>query len=210
MTDSKQRAPHFYETIEIEMDPGLALLERSNAARPGGDRIGVTALMVRALTAALLRHPEFNAVWEGDDLFRGGAVNIGVAIDVPDGLLAPAVLGCEALDLSTLAERLRDLIARAKSGRIRAHEWSDATFTLTNLGRSEVTQFTAIVVPQQVAILATGRIGPRAVVRGGQVTVRQIVNATLSADHRAVDGAAAARFLGTLKATLEQPEILEG
>lgn len=208
MAESKQRAPHFYETAEVEMDAALAFLERLNAERPRDERITVTALLLRALTAALVEHPSFNALWEGDVLVRSDAVNIGVAIDVPDGLLAPAVLSCEILDLPGTAERLRDLTARTKLGRLRAAEWSDATFTLSNLGRSEVVQFTAIVVPPQVAILATGRIEPRAVIRDGTVAIRRIMSATLSSDHRAVDGAAAARFLGTLKASLERPEVL--
>jgi pyruvate dehydrogenase E2 component (dihydrolipoamide acetyltransferase) len=205
MSESKQRVPHFYETVVVEMDGVLAGLAEMNAARATGERVTVTAVLVHALAQTLVEHPSFNAIWEGDDLIRRAAVNIGVAIDVPEGLLAPALLGCESRDLESIAAGLRDLVARTKAGKIKAPEWADATFTLSNLGMFEIAQFTAIVVPPQVAILAVGQTIPAAVVRDGAVVVRQVVQATLSADHRAVDGAGAARFLGALKGHLEKP-----
>jgi pyruvate dehydrogenase E2 component (dihydrolipoamide acetyltransferase) len=209
MSESKQRVPHFYETAVIEMDAVLAGLAEMNSAREPGERVTVTAVLVHALAETLVEHPAFNAVWEGDDLMRRTAVNIGVAIDVPDGLIAPALLSCESRDLQSIAAGLRDLVARTKAGKIKAPEWADATFTLTNLGMFEIAQFTAIVVPPQVAILAVGKTIAMPVVREGTVVIRQIVQATLSADHRAVDGAAGARFLGTLKGRLEKPSWVE-
>lgn len=208
MVESKQTVPHFYETVEVEMDAADELLERLDDGRSRPTRIGVTALLVRALALSLADHPAFNAVWEKDDLVQCDEINIGVAIEVPDGLLAPAILNCRALDLESIAAALHDLIARAKAGKVRSAEWSDATFTLSNLGMFEIAQFTAIVVPPQVAILAVGRSTPRAVVRDGAVVARRVMTATLSADHRAVDGASAARFLGTLKRYLELPAEL--
>jgi pyruvate dehydrogenase E2 component (dihydrolipoamide acetyltransferase) len=205
MSESKQRVPHFYETVLVEMDGVLAGLAEMNAARATGERVTVTAVLVHALAGTLVEHPPFNAVWEGDDLIRRADVNIGVAIDVPDGLLAPALIGCESRDLESIAAGLRDLVARTKAGKIKAPEWADATFTLSNLGMFEIAQFTAIVVPPQVAILAVGQTIPTAVVRDGVIVIRHVVQATLSADHRAVDGAAGARFLATLKAQLEKP-----
>lgn len=205
MSESKQRVPHFYETAAVEMDAALAGLAELNAGRAHGERLTVTAVLVHALAETLVEHPAFNALWEGDDLIRRTAVNIGVAIDVPDGLLAPALIGCEGRDLESLAAGLRDLVARTKAGKIKAPEWADATFTLSNLGMFEIAQFTAIVVPPQVAILAVGQTIPTPIVREGAVVIRQVVQATLSADHRAVDGAAGARFLGTLKSRLEKP-----
>ncbi|HYU81150.1 MAG TPA: 2-oxo acid dehydrogenase subunit E2 [Candidatus Polarisedimenticolia bacterium] len=205
MSESKQRVPHFYETVVVEMDSVLAGLSEINAARATGERVTVTAVLVHALAETLIEHTSFNAIWQGDELVRRAAVNIGVAIDVPDGLLAPALLGCEGRDLESVAAGLRDLVARTKAGKIRAPEWADATFTLSNLGMFEIAQFTAIVVPPQVAILAVGRAIPAAVVRDGAVVIRQVIQATLSADHRAVDGVGAARFLGTLKGHLENP-----
>jgi len=206
MSESKQRIPHFYVATEVEMDASLSALSALNADRTREERVTVTALLVRALAATLVEHPAFNAVWDGDVLRRSDVVNIAVAIELTDGLLAPALLGCEAMDLSSTTTELRSLLARAKAGRIRAAEWSEATFTLTNLGMFDIAHFTAIIVPPQVAILATGRIEPRAVVRNGQIVVRRLMTATLSADHRAVDGATAARFLGTLNGRLQDPD----
>jgi pyruvate dehydrogenase E2 component (dihydrolipoamide acetyltransferase) len=205
MSESKQRVPHFYESVMVEMDAVVAALAEVNAARDPGDRVTVTAVLIHALAETLVEHPAFNAVWDGEELIRWASVNIGVAIEVSDGLLAPALIGCERRDLVSIASGLRDLVARTKAGKIKAAEWAEATFTLSNLGMFDIAQFTAIVVPPQVAILAVGQIAPAAVVRAGAVVIRQVLQATLSADHRAVDGAAAARFLGTLKDRLEQP-----
>jgi pyruvate dehydrogenase E2 component (dihydrolipoamide acetyltransferase) len=205
MVQSKQQVPHFYVTCEVEMDGLVAAAERHNAGRERADRVTLTAYLIRAVALTLVAHPEFNAAWNGDVLERWDAVNVGVAIAVDDGLIAPALLDCAGRDVDDLAAGLADLTARTRAGRLRAAEMTEATFTLSNLGMFDVTQFTAIVTPPQVAILATGRTTERAVVRGGQVAVRRVMTATISADHRAVDGAGAARFLGTLKGMLEQP-----
>jgi pyruvate dehydrogenase E2 component (dihydrolipoamide acetyltransferase) len=205
MTDSKQQAPHFYESVEIEMDALLAELAVHNAGRAKEERATVTAAIVRALAIALRAHPAFNAVWAGDELEHVDAVNVGVAIDLEDGLIAPAILGCEGLDLDGIADSLRSLVERARARRLRPSELSEATFTLSNLGMFPIDSFTAIVVPPQVAILATARAAERAVVRDGEIVIRRIMAATLSADHRAVDGAGAARFLADLKASIETP-----
>jgi pyruvate dehydrogenase E2 component (dihydrolipoamide acetyltransferase) len=208
MTASKQQAPHFYESADIEMDALLAALAAHNEGRAKDDRVSVTAALVVALAAALRAHPAFNAVWNGDELELLDAVNVGIAVDLPDGLIAPALLGCERLGVDETAVALRDLVTRSRARRLRAVELTDATFTLSNLGMFPIDSFTAIVVPPQVAILATARAAERAVVRDGSVTVRRVMTATLSADHRAVDGAAAARFLADLKSSIEQPDPL--
>ena len=201
MVASKREAPHFYVSTEIEMDAALAAVDAANAA--GGPRVTVTAHLVRAVADALTDHPELNAVWDGDSLYAVRALNIGVAIALDDGLIAPALLDCADRPVSELAAALTDLAARARAGRLRAPEIAEATFTVSNLGMFDVSAFTAIITPPQVAILATGRTEPRPVVRDGDVVVRQVMTATVSADHRAVDGAAVARFLGTFKTRLE-------
>ncbi len=210
MLQSKQQAPHFYVTAELDMSAMTAATDRLNAGRDAGERVTLTALLVKAVALTLAEHREFNAVWNGDTLELVDAINVGVAIALDEGLIAPALLGCEALDVQQIAAALRDLVTRARAGRLRAPEIGEATFTLSNLGMFEVTQFTAIVTPPQVAILATAKTQPRPLVRDGEVVVRPVMAATLSSDHRAVDGAAAARFLGTLKGLVEAPDAWAG
>lgn len=208
MVQSKQQAPHFYVTTELDVEALADAAERLNAGREAGSRarVSLTAFLLKAVALTLAEHRSFNAVWDGETLQLVDAINIGVAIALDDGLIAPALLGCERLDVEELAGALGDLVARTRAGRLRALELTDATFTLSNLGMFEVSQFTAIVVPPQVAILATGKAEPHAVVRDGTVVIRRTLSATLSSDHRAVDGAAAARFIGTLKGLVEHPD----
>jgi pyruvate dehydrogenase E2 component (dihydrolipoamide acetyltransferase) len=208
MTESKQQVPHFYLSTEIEMDALLGVAEVANEGRQREDRITVTAYLVRAVALTLAQHPAFNATWNGDVIERVDAINIGVAIALDDGLMAPALLDCRERSAGDLARGLADLVTRTRAGKLRGPEISDATFTLSNLGMFEITAFTAIVTPPQVAILATARTVERAVVRDGQVAIRRIMTATLSADHRVVDGAAGAAFLGTLKGLIEEPTAL--
>lgn len=205
MVESKSRAPHFYISTDIDMEAVTAANNAANEGRSGDERITLTAWMVRAIAQSLAAAPALNAVWNGEVLERVEAINIGIAIAIPDGLIAPALLDCGQKDLSTISADLRDLVARTKGNKLRPAEFSDATFTLSNLGALPVTQFTAIITPPQVAILATGKSEARAVVRDGAVVARQMMTATISADHRAVDGALVAGFLGDLKSRLESP-----
>ncbi len=206
MVQSKQQAPHFYVSTDVEMDAAVAATERLNGGRAREDRITLTALLVRAVALTLADHPAFNATWNGDVLERVDAINVGVAIGLDDGLIAPALVDCQDRDVEAVSVALRDLAARTRAGKLRPREINDGTFTLSNLGMYEVSAFTAIITPPQVAILATAKTEPRAVVRDGQVVVRKIMTATLSSDHRAVDGISAARFLGDLKVRLESPD----
>lgn len=208
MADSKREVPHFYVSTDVEMDRMLDLVERMNADRPRESRLTVTAFLIRAVAQTLAKHRSFNAVWNAGTLEEVDAINIGVAIALDDGLIAPALLDCGGRSVEDLATGLADLVARTRAGKLRAPEINDATFTLSNLGMFQVTGFTAIVTPPQVAILATARTEARAVVRDGEIVARRMMTATLSSDHRVVDGAGAARFLGTFKSLLEAPESL--
>ncbi len=205
MVESKTTAPHFYLSTEIEMDAVLAAADTVNAGRSREDRITVTAFLIRAVALTLAEHPAFNAAWAGDVVERWDAINIGVAIALDDGLIAPALLDCRDRGIADLAAGLGDLVARTRAGKLRAPEIGEGTFTLSNLGMFDVTAFTAIITPPQVAILATARTVERPVVRDGQVVTRRVMTATLSSDHRVVDGVGAAGFLGTLKGLLEAP-----
>jgi pyruvate dehydrogenase E2 component (dihydrolipoamide acetyltransferase) len=209
MVDSKREAPHFYVETEVSMAAALDFVARSRADAES-PRVTVTALLARACAVALGRNPRLNAVWSERGLERVDAVNLGVAVALDDGLIAPALLAADALTLAETAEALTDLVARARAKRLRAPELSEGTFTLSNLGMFDVSQFTAIVVPPQVAILATGRTIDRPVVVDGEIVARPVLAATVSADHRALDGADVAVFLESFKSLLEAPEQLDG
>jgi pyruvate dehydrogenase E2 component (dihydrolipoamide acetyltransferase) len=204
MSDSKRNAPHFYVSAELEMDALLADLEEANRDRPPPERRTITAYLVRALGESLTRFPELNAVWTDDGLVLVEKVNMGVAIALEDGLIAPALLDVTSRDVDELSQMLRDLAARARAGKLRGPEVTEGTFTLTNLGMFGVSSFSAIITPPQVATLATGRVIERPVVVDGRVEIRSMMSATVSADHRAVDGALVARFLDDLAAGLRQ------
>jgi len=205
MTKSKQ-APHFYVESQLEVGSALAHIERLSAE--SGRRVTMTAVLAHALALALDAHPALNAVWDGDDLFRVSDLNVGVAIALDEGLVAPAILDMRGVGLLETAARLRDLVERARTGKLRPSEMSEGTFTLSNLGMFEVDRFTAIVTPPQVAILATGRIQDAVWRADGQLRPFSVIHATVSADHRAVDGADVARFLSTLKELVGDPGLL--
>ena len=200
MVESKQQVPHFYVQTEVQVDALQARL----AELKERVRVTMTAALVRGCVAALREHRRFNAVWTPDGLLEADEINVGIAIALDDGLLAPALLGTDALDVAGTASALTDLAERARSARLRPRELSDATFTLSNLGMFQVSAFTAIVTPPQVAILATARPVERLTAAGPA----SLLTATLSADHRAVDGADAARFLETFKQAIEDPDSL--
>jgi pyruvate dehydrogenase E2 component (dihydrolipoamide acetyltransferase) len=206
MTESKQAVPHFYVETDVVMDEALSAI--AGAERATGKRITVTAFLAHACTAALSAHPELNAVWTDRGLERIEAVDLGIAVALDDGLIAPALLGANSMSLTEITEALADLLDRVRRGKLRPSEFSDGTFTLSNLGMFSVTRFTAIVVPPQVAILAIGQTTRRAVVVDDKIVARSVMTVTASADHRAVDGAGVASFLGTFKELVEQPRRL--
>jgi pyruvate dehydrogenase E2 component (dihydrolipoamide acetyltransferase) len=207
MVESKQHAPHFYVQTEVIVD---ALRDHLATLRVEDDapRVTMTAALVRACVTALRAHPRVNSVWTPDGLLEAADINVGIAIALDEGLVAPALLDAGSLDLRAAAASLRDLTERARSLRLRPAEISDATFTLSNLGMFDVTAFTAIVTPPQVAILATGRPVERLSFAGDTVVSHTVLTATLSSDHRALDGVDAARFLETFKRAIENPEML--
>jgi pyruvate dehydrogenase E2 component (dihydrolipoamide acetyltransferase) len=208
MVDSKRDAPHFYASTEIEMDAAVSHVETLSATAEGV-RVTITALLVRACAVSLREHARLNSVWGTDGLKLSPEINIGVAIALDDALMAPAILGCESLGVPAIAAALQDLVERARHGKLRGREMTDGTFTLSNLGMFEVSQFTPIVTPPQVAILGVGKINRLPRFAGDEVVARQLMTVTVSADHRAVDGADVARFLGTLKARIESPGSLD-
>jgi pyruvate dehydrogenase E2 component (dihydrolipoamide acetyltransferase) len=210
MTFSKTHIPHYYLTVRAEVGAALAARKAWNAAHGADDAVSVNDLVVKAVALALVEHPHFNAFYADDALQPQAHVNVGIAIALPDGLVAPAILDCGDLVIAEIGRRGRDLAARARAGTLRAEEYTGATFTVTNLGMFGIDSFQAIVVPPQVGILAVGGADTVAAYRHGDFVPVEQAALTLSADHRATDGAEGARFLQAIAAALAAPERLFG
>jgi pyruvate dehydrogenase E2 component (dihydrolipoamide acetyltransferase) len=209
LQQSKQQIPHFYETIDVDVEELSRLREQMNRALEAeGVRLSLGDLISKGIATALLVHPALNAHFNGTEITRFGDVNLGMAVALPDGLIVPVLRSVNTLSLREIREKSTDLVERARKQSLKQSEMTGATFTVSNLGTYGVRDFAAIINPPEVAILAVGAAEPRAVVRDGQVVPRTMMSLTISADHRAVDGAAAAEFLRTLKTLLEQPGMM--
>ncbi|MGH2633821.1 MAG: dihydrolipoamide acetyltransferase family protein [Tepidiformaceae bacterium] len=207
MTQSKQSQPHYYLTLDIDMTAAMAFREQLNVAVGEGARVSVNDLIVKACALAIQKYPKFNAEYTDAGLKYHDRVNIDIGIALDEGLLAPAILDCDSKSLGRIAADAKDLIARAKSNRLRAEEL-EGTFTITNLGAYGVEMLIGIINPPQAAILGVGSVMPQPVVRDGQVVVRDVMKVALSADHRISDGAEGARFSKEIQALLENPVSL--
>ena len=207
-SDSKRDTPHFYVSSEVDMTKATEMRGDLNEVLSTESRVSVNDLVVKACAMALQKFPKFNAFYQGGHLQMNPDINIGIAIALESGLIVPGINGCQAKSLVEIAAASRDLIARAHSGTLRNEEYSGTTFSVSNLGMFDVDSFTAIIYPPHAAILAVGRVKEQAVARDGQVTVAQIMTATLSVDHRVADGAEAARFIMEIKGLLEKPAAL--
>jgi pyruvate dehydrogenase E2 component (dihydrolipoamide acetyltransferase) len=199
--------PHFYVTTEIAMERAAALREELQAL-PGAPKVTVTDLIVRAVAITLLRHPGVNASLHGQAVRRHRVAHVGIAVALDDGLITPVLRDAHRKSVLDIATEARDLVERTRQRKLRAQELQGATFTVSNLGMFPVDEFAAIINPPEGAILAVGAIVDKPVVVSGQLAVGKRMRVTLSADHRVMDGAMAARFLGDLKATLEAPLAL--
>lgn len=208
---SKQNIPHFYESIDIDVEDVSRLREGMNKTLEAENiRLSIADFIYKAVCFALARHPALNARFNPDtnEITRYGDVNMGIAVAVPDGLIVPVLRAVNRMGLKEIRQRSSDLIARARNQKLRREEQTEGTFTISSLGTMGVREFSAIINPPEVAILAVGSAQKRAVVRDGQIVARSMVTLTLSADHRVIDGATAAEFLQTLKAALEQPGMM--
>jgi pyruvate dehydrogenase E2 component (dihydrolipoamide acetyltransferase) len=206
MLESKQTVPHFYLTVDLEIDALLAARQAINAvAEKKGTKVSVNDMVIKACAKALRDHPECNASWTEDEMIQYGAVDISVAVATDRGLITPIVRSADMKGLAQIAAEMKDLAARAKTGKLKLDEFQGGGFTISNLGMFGVQNFAAIINPPQAMILAVGAGEERAVVRKGQVVVRTMMSCTLAVDHRVVDGAMGAQFLQTLRAYVEQP-----
>ncbi len=205
---SKQTVPHFYLTIDCDVDALLAL--RTELARQAGFKPSLNDFCVKAAAAALRAVPAVNARWTDDAVERLRGADVCVAVATPGGLATPIVRDADRRSLREIGEEIRSLAARAREGRLRTHELEGGSFTVTNLGMHGVREFHAIVNPPQAAILAIGASEPRPVVRDGAVAVAVRMTCTLSADHRLIDGIVGAQFLAAWKRLVEAPLALLG
>jgi pyruvate dehydrogenase E2 component (dihydrolipoamide acetyltransferase) len=206
MTASWTTAPHFYLVREVNVSRLVTWRER--ATKQTGARITYTDILVRLVAAALSRHPRVNAAWKDGEIVLNADINIGLAVAIDDGLVVPVIHRADTLGLAELAARREDLVSRAQAGKLRPADIQGGGFTISNLGMYGVDAFNAVVNPPQAAILAVGRIVDRAVAVNGQPAVQPTMVLTLSCDHRALDGARGAQFLGALGELIEEPLAL--
>lgn len=203
LSESKFTAPHFYLTTDVDVEALAAARERLNARFDV--KISFNDLIIKATAVALQRHPRLNASWLGDKIRYHRQVNIGVAVAIDDGLVVPVITNAPARSLSDIAATVRDFAARARDKKLQPQEMEGNTFTISNLGMFGIEQFTAIINPPDVCILAVGAVREEPVVRNGAIVPGRRMRLTLSCDHRAVDGATGAAFLQTLRQLLEEP-----
>ncbi len=209
LLESKQSVPHFYLTVTIELDALLELRAKLNATAPkdgaGAFKLSVNDLIIKACAVALRRHPNVNASWTDEAILQYDDVDISIAVAIPDGLITPIICKADTLGLAAISNSMKDLGARAKAGKLKPEEYQGGGFSISNLGMFGISEFSAIINPPQACILAVGAGEKRAVVKNDQLAIATMMSATLSCDHRVVDGALGAEFLATLKMILEQP-----
>ena len=205
MTESKAKAPHFYLTVDVNMDEAMNLREQLNRLAPESEKISVNDLIVAAAARTLARVPDMNATYRGETLEKHSRIDIGIAVALPDGLIPPVLRSADRKTLRQIAAGSKELSERARAGRLRSEDLGSGTFTISNLGMFDVEEFIAIINPPEAAILAVGAVTPRPIAAGGEVRIASMMKATLSVDHRVADGAQAGRFMQELKKLLENP-----
>ncbi|WP_174554949.1 dihydrolipoamide acetyltransferase family protein [Nocardia nova] len=207
LTESKQQAPHIYLTSAVDVTELLAFRARINEslADTGAGKVSVNDLLVKAVATALRANPAVNVSFAGDTLRRHHGIHLGVAVATPAGLLVPVIRDADRKPVSAIAAETRDKAERARDRKLRAEEMTGGTFTISNLGMYGIEHFTAVINPPEAAILAIGAATDELRLDGDEVVSRKIMRVTMSADHRAIDGAVAAQFLAQLKELIEHP-----
>ena len=201
--ESKFSAPHFYLTMEINMDNAMAARVQLNEVSPA--KISFNDMVVKAAALALRQHPAVNASWMGDKIRRNSHIHIGIAVAIEDGLIVPVVRFADQKTLPQIAAESKELAGKAKNKKLQPNEFTGNTFTISNLGMMDIEEFTAIINPPDSCIMAVGRIKEIVIKRGEGFTVTNVMKVTLSCDHRSVDGATGAAFLQTFKKYAENP-----
>ena len=203
LAESKFTAPHFYLTMEINMDKAIEARKSMNEVSPV--KISFNDMVIKAAAAALRQHPKVNSSWLGDKIRYNDHIHIGMAVAVEEGLLVPVIRFADSKSLSQISNEAKSLGGKAKNKELQPKDWEGNTFTISNLGMFGIDEFTAIINPPDACILAVGGIKETVVVKNGQMQVGNVMKVTLSCDHRVVDGAVGSAFLQTLKGLLEDP-----
>ena len=206
---SKTEKPHFYVSAEINMTTAMSLRKQINdQLKDDGVRLTVNDLIVKACIQALQKYPKFNAYYQDDGIQYNDKINIAVAIADDEGLIVPAIIDCGEKSLRQVSQMIKNLAERSSNGSLSSQEYTGGTFAISNLGMFDVSSFVAIIHPPQSAVLAVGTVSEKPIVVDGEITVGQVMTATISADHRIVDGAEGAQFLIEVKRLLQSPTSL--
>lgn len=209
MSESKAFIPHYYVSASIDMTAALEFRKSTNAMlEDSGIKVSVNDLIIKAAAMALVEHPNVNRSYVGGDLYQQESIDINIAIAMDGGLIAPFIPAANEKSLGTISKMAKDLGKRAREGGLKLEEYQGGTFTISNLGMFDVNEFIAVINPPQVAILAVGSVAQVPVVKDGEITIGNKMTITLSADHRALDGAEVASFLQSVRKYLENPVLL--
>lgn len=208
LVEAKQTVPHFYLGVDCELDALMALRTQINEGRDKAEKISVNDFVIKACARALRKVPEANVIWNDDEILTLADVDISVAVATEGGLLTPILRSADRMSLGTLSAEMKSLASRARGGKLKPEEYQGGGFSISNLGMYGVKTFSAIINPPQSCILAVGAIERRPVGRGDQIVLADVMNATLSVDHRSVDGALGAQVLAAFKEGIENPMSL--
>jgi pyruvate dehydrogenase E2 component (dihydrolipoamide acetyltransferase) len=206
LTESKQTIPHYYLTVDIQLDALLKLRSDLNKGlEPRGIKLSVNDLLIKALAMALIEVPTANVSYTGEQMLKYSRADISVAVAVPDGLITPIIVGADTKTLSTISREMTDLAARAREGKLQPQEYQGGTASLTNLGMFGIKQFDAVINPPQGMIMAVGAGEKRPFVVNDSLQIATVMSASGSFDHRAIDGAEGAKLMQAFKRLIENP-----
>jgi pyruvate dehydrogenase E2 component (dihydrolipoamide acetyltransferase) len=200
--------PTFYLTVEIEMDKAMEFRKQINASIKEEEKVSVNDIIVKAAAMASLKHPFVNSSYQDKTIRFYEDADVGVAVAIDEGLITPVIRGANRKGITEISKEIKEMAGRARDKKLQPEEYTGATFSISNLGMFGIEQFTAIINPPEAAIFAIGSAAPKAVVRDGEIVIRNVMNVTMSCDHRVIDGATGAKFLQTFKQMLENPMLM--
>ncbi|WP_312762026.1 2-oxo acid dehydrogenase subunit E2 [Epilithonimonas sp.] len=206
LAESKFTAPHYYLTVEINMDKAIEARKEMNSVPD--TKVSFNDMVIKAVAVALRKHPQVNSSWAGDKIIHHGNINVGVAVAVPDGLVVPVLKNTDYMNYNEISTAVKDMAGRAKTKALKANEMEGSTFSVSNLGMFGIETFTSIINQPNSAILSVGAIIEKPIVKNGQIVVGNTMKLSLACDHRVIDGATGAQFLQTLRTYLESPLTL--